>query len=87
MNAPMPVYFFHVRNDMIVDDDEGIELADDRAALTVAENAARDLACESIRSRHSVDLGHRIIVEKAGGMAVGEVTFGEAFEIRGSRGG
>lgn len=46
----MPRYFFHVLNDEQTVDQEGVELADQEAAMALAAAEARNLAAESVRS-------------------------------------
>jgi len=78
----MPLYFFHIRNDVHTDDEEGRELADAAAAREFALEVARDLVCEDVH-KGWLNLDHYIIVADADGQTLFNLTFREAFEIRG----
>jgi hypothetical protein len=39
----MPLYYFHLVSDYPIEDDEGIDLADDRAALRYGREVAREM--------------------------------------------
>jgi hypothetical protein len=78
----MQRYFFHIFNDTVTFDEEGIELPGDREAERRAYVEARILAAESIRSEGHLDLNHRIEVENAAGEKIAVVTFGDAVEVR-----
>lgn len=66
---------------MRVNDEEGLELPDEGAALSTALEEARILACESITTHGTVHLNHRIVVTDNRGDQLFAVTFGEAFTI------
>lgn len=74
----MPRYYFHLRNDEIVDDEEGRELPDIAAARECAIEAARELTCASIH-RGRLNLDHYIEVVDAEGEPLFRVAFREAF--------
>ncbi|HEX8620488.1 MAG TPA: hypothetical protein VF718_00810 [Allosphingosinicella sp.] len=76
----MPRYFFHVFDDAVLIDDEGLELADAHAARTTALAAARGLMCDQVREGR-LRLHHRIEVENERGEAVLSLPFGEAAGI------
>ena len=76
----MPRFFFHVYDDVVAIDDEGIELPDAEAARRAALAGARALAAEQVRKGH-LDLRHRIEVEDDAGAAVLSVTFDEAIQV------
>ena len=78
----MPLYYFHLYDDMVVRDDNGLELADAEAAKREATRNARALACEQVLKGH-LKLHHRIEVEDEDGAAVATVTFGEAVAVEG----
>ena len=76
----MPRYFFHVHDDDVTVDNEGLELPDRESAIAEAMRGARSLACEQVL--HGVlDLRSRIIVADAAGTELATVTFGEAVTI------
>ena len=77
----MPRYYFHVYNDDVTLDDEGAELADERAARAHAIKEARVLAAETVRHGHLTP-DDRIEIVDADQNPVGTVRFGEAVEIR-----
>jgi hypothetical protein len=78
----MPRYFFHLYNDTVTLDNEGVELASDAEAEQRALAEARALAADSVREGGSLTLTHRIEVANAGGEKVAAVTFGDAVDIR-----
>lgn len=77
----MPRYFIHIFNDLTADDEEGVELADDRAALERATSEARILAAESVRTHGHLVLRHRLEVRGEQGRLVGSVAFGDVVRI------
>ncbi len=76
----MPLYRFHILNDIDVPDDEGLELDNLAAAQLKAVDYARDLAAASVQLGR-LDLKHRIDVEDEGGKRLLTVTFADAIEI------
>jgi hypothetical protein len=78
----MPRFFFHVYDDTVATDEEGAELPGIEAALIVAAEGARGLACEQIASGR-LNLSHRIEVADAHGSVVGVVRFADAIVIEG----
>ena len=79
----MARYFFNLRNDVDVDDEEGQEVPDFKAAQERATAYARDMAAASILERHKLDLAHRIEVADERGQVLHVVTFGDAVEVKG----
>ena len=77
----MPHYYFHLRNDLDVNDDEGLELPDATAAQAKALGYARDMAAVSIVETGKVDLSHIIEVQDESGAIIATVTFGDALTI------
>lgn len=77
----MPRYFFHVFNDEQTVDEEGVELADQEAAMALAASEARNLAAESVKIHSHLILRHRIEVADAEGRTIGQVRFGDAIRI------
>ena len=74
------LYYFNIYNDDITLDPEGLELADNEAALAQAIIEARALAADTVRRGHLVG-HHRIEVVDADRNQIGEVRFDEAVEI------
>lgn len=76
----MPRYFFHVRNDIVATDKDGMDLPNDAVALERALDGARDLASASVRQGH-LDLRHYVECVAEGGRKVGIVRFADAVKI------
>lgn len=76
----VPRYFFDLRNDLQVDDEEGRDLADLTAVRTVAIAEARELITESVQQGH-LNLDHRIEVRDELGEVVLVMRFGEAVQV------
>jgi hypothetical protein len=77
----MPRYFFHIRNDEHVDDEEGTELPDVAAARDKALDGVLDLICESVR-KGRLNLDDFIVVTDEQGHEVLKLQFREAFELK-----
>jgi hypothetical protein len=77
----MPRYFFHLRNDLSVDDEEGQELPGLEAARTRAEKYALDMSAASILEHRKVNLHHRIEVGDDTGQIVLTVEFGDVVTV------
>lgn len=78
----MPRYYFHVRNDIVAEDEEGTEFDSIDAAQEFAVESARDLVCHSVKQGH-LNLDHYIEVADERGRQVLKVTFRDAFTIEG----
>jgi hypothetical protein len=76
----MPRFFFHVFDDLVLLDDEGIELADVHAARDAALAGARAMICDQVR-KGRLTLHHRVEVEDEGGAPVLTLAFGDAVTI------
>ena len=76
----MPRYYFDIYNDADTIDSEGLDLANDAAALARAMAEARELAAESVRQGHLVG-SHRVEVRDANRSGIGAVRFDEAVAI------
>ncbi|HEX8467415.1 MAG TPA: hypothetical protein VF620_06395 [Allosphingosinicella sp.] len=76
----MPRFFFHVFDDAVIRDEEGIELADAEAARRTALEGARAMMCEQL-VKGRLSLHHRVEVEDEEGGAVLTLRFGDAVEI------
>jgi len=78
----MPRFYFHVYNDVVAIDEEGLELPDLEAAREQAMDSARELVCESIHKGH-LNLDHRIEVEDDTHENVLTLTYRDAFIVTG----
>ncbi|MEA3066496.1 MAG: hypothetical protein QOJ27_2957 [Sphingomonadales bacterium] len=76
----MPRYFFHVFEDALMLDDEGIDLADAEAARAAALAGARSMMCDEVRSGR-LTLHHRVDVEDENGAPILSLAFGDAVTI------
>lgn len=76
----MARYFFHLHNDLYVEDEEGRECADFEEAQATAFAEARVMASSSVRDGH-LDLSHGISVTDERGQRVMFVRFGDAVEV------
>jgi hypothetical protein len=77
----VPRYFFHVFDDVIAEDEEGIELPNLAAARLKALIGARDLIAEQVRRGYFV-LSHWIDVVDEQGEKVLTITFRDAVDIK-----
>ena len=77
----MPRFYFHLRNDMNVDDPEGKELPDLDEAIRCARVYAIDMAAASIVEHHKLNGTHRIEVADQSGEIVCAVRFGDVVKI------
>lgn len=76
----MPRYFFHLIDDLYVEDLEGTVLPDIAAARNVATQNARLMAAEEVIAG-KLHLGHRIEIAAETGQILETVRFAEAFQI------
>lgn len=77
--AAMPRFYFHVYDDDVAQDEDGLELANMEAAQREAVRAARALAAEQIQ-RGSLGLSHRIEIEDEAGERT-TISFRDAFTV------
>lgn len=77
----MAHFYFHLFNDVVSRDDEGLELTDVAAAMRHAAASAREMAAQSVREGHLV-LDHHIDVTDDEGAMVGTVHFRDVVEVR-----
>ena len=78
----MPRYFFHLHDGPAsVRDDEGVELADDAAALRHAGWCARSVIANQVLNGEPVRLASHISVANASGTEVGRVSFADAVRL------
>ena len=80
--APMPRYFFHLYNDVISMDEEGLELPDLDAAHANGIKEAREMMVDSV-SEGRINFSHRIDIADESGAVVDSVVFAEAVTIEG----
>ena len=78
----MPRFYFHLHNDMYVEDEEGAELPDMAAAREYALESARDLASVFVKHGH-INLNHFVRVTDEGGQDVIRIAFRDSFTIEG----
>jgi hypothetical protein len=74
-------YYFHLRNDLDVPDDEGKELADLQAARAHAIVMARFEVAEAAKLDGRILLSHRIDIEDEQGRVLSSVSFEEAVSV------
>ena len=77
----MPRYFFHLHNDVDVEDREGKDFADLRAACEHATELARFEFAESAKERARIKLSHHIDIEDSSGVVLATITFGDAVRV------
>jgi hypothetical protein len=79
----MPRFFFHLRDDLDVPDDEGTELPDVESARQQALQDARSLMCETLATSGRIALDHTIDIEDGEGTVLDTVVFRDALSIDG----
>ncbi|HEX4737140.1 MAG TPA: hypothetical protein VH331_06225 [Allosphingosinicella sp.] len=80
----MPRFYFHVYNDIVAIDEEGLDLPDVDAAREQALESARELVCEGIH-KGQLNLDHRIEIEDENHNKVLTLTYRDAFTVTGER--
>ena len=78
--ARVPRFFFHLYDDMVVRDEEGIELSDLASARKKAVENAREIACAEVLEGH-LNLKHRIEVEDESGAVHLTVRFADVVRL------
>lgn len=76
----MPRFYFHIFDEAIVGDDDGLMLSGLDAARAVALEGARAMICDQVK-KGRLNLGHRIEVEDETGEQVLLLPFVEALKI------
>lgn len=76
----MPRFYFNLRNDLSVDDEEGQELADLAAAEAVALTNVRSIAADNVLHGR-LTLSHRIEIADEAGRVLGTVSFADAVKV------
>ena len=79
----MPRFFFHIYDDIVLKDEDGLDLADTEAARRTALAGARAMMCDQL-TRGRLSLHHRIEVEDERGGPVLTLSFADAVEIEGA---
>lgn len=74
-------FYFHLRNDVSVDDEEGMELPDVEAARLRAEKYALDMSAASVLEQRKINLHHRIEVTDETAQHVLTVEFGDVLTV------
>ncbi len=77
----MPRYFFHIYDDVIAHDEEGVELPNEEAARLQALIGARDIIAAQVKHGYFVR-SHWIDVTDESGEALFTLTFAEAVDIK-----
>ena len=78
--AAMPRFFFHIHDDLVLRDDEGLELPDADAAREEAVRGIRALICDQVMEGR-LALHHRVEVEDETGKQVAAFAFGDAIRV------
>ena len=77
----MQRYYFHVYDDVVAHDDEGVELPNHAAARLQALMGARELIAEQVKRGYFVRSHWIDVVDEAGALLF-KLTFGEAVEVK-----
>jgi len=77
----VPRYFFHVYDDIIALDDEGVELPNEKAARLHATIGARDIMAAQVKHGYLVR-SHWIDVTDEQGEALFTLSFEDAVDIK-----
>jgi len=79
----MPVFYFHLLDDMDVRDPEGIELPNLTAAQAKARHNARMLMGEMLKDEAHINLSHRIDIEDEHRRVLDTVWFRDVVRVEG----
>jgi hypothetical protein len=79
--AQVSRFYFHIYDEIVVRDDEGLDLPDVAGARATALAGARALMCDQLKDGR-LNLDHRIEVEDEAGKPVLTLLFADAIEIR-----
>ncbi len=77
----MPRFYFHLHNDLDVQDEEGIELPDVDSAREYAESNARFTMAEALKEEGRIDLRQYIDIEDGRGTVLATVRFRDVVAI------
>lgn len=78
----MPRFYFHLRDNDHLIDEEGIELPTIEAARQRATKFALHMAAANVLERSNLDLRHRIELTDENGQLVEMVQFGDVVTVR-----
>ncbi|HET9639725.1 MAG TPA: hypothetical protein VFP12_11000 [Allosphingosinicella sp.] len=76
----MPRYFFHLYNDIVTMDEEGLDLPDLEAARANGIKEAREMMLETV-AEGRINFSHRIDIADESGAVVDSITFAEAVRV------
>jgi hypothetical protein len=76
----MSRYFFHVHDDVVASDEDGIELPDAEAARLEAIAGLRSLAADQVKEGR-LDLRHFIEIEDEAGAPVATIVLGDIVRV------
>jgi hypothetical protein len=76
----MPRYFFHIHDELVALDDEGMELADMSAVRRQAVAGIHAMMCDQLAHGRLV-LHHHLVVEDEQGVEVLSLAFGDTVAI------
>lgn len=79
----MPRFYFHLRNDVDVPDNEGNELPDIESARSYAMHLARFEISETIKRESRFNLDHRIDIEDEEHRTVETIRFRDVVQVDG----
>jgi hypothetical protein len=77
----MPRFYFHLRNDMDVPDNEGKELRNLEEAVAYALNLTRFEAAELVKENGRIVLSHRIDIEDEQHIVLETVHFSDVVKV------
>ena len=77
----VPRYFFNIRNDIALDDPEGVDLPDEDTARAWANKYAVEMAALSVAEHQHLNVHHRIEVADEAGTFLFTVEFGDVVKI------
>jgi hypothetical protein len=78
----MPLYYFHLYNDIVAMDEEGLDLPDIEAAHANGIKEAREMMLETV-AEGRINFSHRIEIADSNGDIVDRVSFAEAVTVEG----
>lgn len=78
----MPHYFFHLHNDIISMDEEGVDLPDLEEARANGVREAREMMLEMV-AEGRINFSHRIDIADDKGAVIDSVMFAEAVTVEG----
>jgi hypothetical protein len=76
----VPRFFFHIHDDVVSHDDEGLELPDADAAREQAMRGIRAMICDQVMEGR-LALHHRVEVEDEAGAKVAAFDFADALRL------